>query len=162
MGEYVRWADVPHEQRRRHPIYSIGGCAYAVPLKDWHEKQRCGGEGYRPCGNAPRLDSDACFNHTPRLRPSQEMALTSRAKGPVNWALKTDGLAGFRLTSDDDLFNYRNVGVKLHAKLIEIRDTWTDDDVVKLAGFDPRGRKLPPIQPFVSFSAIDVMAYVGE
>jgi hypothetical protein len=157
-----RWDDVPVALRRRDPRMYVGGCAYAVPIKDWRERERFG-EGYRQCANTPQSDSDACFNHMEQAAPDPEKAAMARVRSPISWQLQTVGLGRFRVMSDDEVLDMRNVGVKTAATIMHIRDTWSDDEIVKFARFDPRTQpdRLRPA-PFESFSALDVCAYVGE
>jgi hypothetical protein len=56
-------------------------------------------------------------------------------------------LADFRLMTDSDIDELRNVGVKTAAKVREIRDTWTDEAIATLTGVPLRKLCPEPLIP---------------
>lgn len=134
--QLILWSDVPERDRRPARDDAFQGCPYAVCLASWEERYR-GGPGYRRCGNGLYRSNPSCWSHLPVDPRTGDEQLIGRARGILRWSLnRSDGepLAAFRTMTDKQISDLRNVGVKIKAKILEIRDTWTDEQIAELTG----------------------------
>lgn len=156
MSSRVLWSDVPDHERRSRSDDAFYGCPYAVRLESWAAGQR-GGDGYRHCGSALYRDESTCWNH--RLHSPSERAPRAHAHAR-SVLLESVGLrygaslAQFRAMDDVEISELRNAGVKTVARLREIRDTWTDEQIAKLTGISLQ--KLAPPSPPAMLSCCHV------
>lgn len=156
------WADVPRHQQfsSRDPGRMWRGCQYAVSVTTVFDAH-----GYLRCAIQAKYGADHCYLHDPNRSPQDlEIALMSRAREAVKrggMRYSTDPIGWLRSRSDDDIDAMRNVGVKVGARIKEIRDTWDDDQVREFFQLEPPPDP-PKIDPQVFWTARpEVLSVMG-
>jgi hypothetical protein len=82
------------------------------------------------------------------------------------WKWRNDTYRGpalrwFRSLSNDDIDAFHMTGVKIGAKIREIRDQWDDDRVVAFFGFPQEALPLPPDPAIFWAARPDIFNVVG-
>lgn len=147
----ILWDDVPPLQRHTLPWADWWGCPYAI--ESWPR-------GYRRCNGRARHGAPCPAHDAARRkpRPSQPEHLDNAVRSRIRreqrwrWDERTPPIACFRALTEGDIDAMPYVGVKIAARIREIRDTWDDERVRAFFDFPEWATPSPP-DPAVFWAA---------